>query len=466
MYITKVISYNGAWEKLLSEHKDNFHELQHITSKVPTCPEYKKMEGGTFSSTVYIHYIERYFHEKLLKNQWNDFVIKPFENRNKNIISGLVKDDVVFIFELSPTLLTDFIFHKLFYIRKSSINILPILCTLTEDVINTIKYIDNYKEYKIDFRSHLDNYISHFEIVENELKDISPVPSSTPFLVFGLGFEPDNFEVIEIETKKEPIMVERCIEFPPEYHQAGLGILNYFGTVLRESYPEQNAKVKIEQDGLKVRLIVESENGDQKIIEKALHEYELVLRGETAPEDFYLSPIKALELKNQLRVFQFQVESQRDLIALQQGQIKTLTELAQAALSKPVAPITVVSNFHNTNTQNTQVNFKAELHQSHDDLEKLINLTDDESIKNRLRDIQNALDNATTRETPEEVQNSSGMKKLGNLLNEANEVGTQANGLLEKGAAAIDLLKKLGRHYNRVAEWCGLPVVPGVLVAE
>jgi len=28
MYITKVLSYNEAWGKLLSEHETEFHELQ------------------------------------------------------------------------------------------------------------------------------------------------------------------------------------------------------------------------------------------------------------------------------------------------------------------------------------------------------------------------------------------------------------------------------------------------------
>lgn len=48
----------------------------------------------------------------------------------------------------------------------------------------------------------------------------------------------------------------KAIEFPPEYQQAGVGILSYFGTYLREQYPEEKAKVKIEQDGLTVRQLL------------------------------------------------------------------------------------------------------------------------------------------------------------------------------------------------------------------
>jgi hypothetical protein len=106
----------------------------------------------------------------------------------------------------------------------------------------------------------------------------------------------------EFDTTGRQIVINRSIEFPPQYHQAGLGILSYFGTVLREKYPDHNAAVRIEQDGLTVRLIVESETGDRQIIEKALEEYELVVRGEAAPDEFFQSRAKVLELKNELRI--------------------------------------------------------------------------------------------------------------------------------------------------------------------
>lgn len=121
------------------------------------------------------------------------------------------------------------------------------------------------------------------ERTKEELLALSPLSHSNAFLLIGIGLDDQCADIIEIESEGDAItrqvVINRSIEFPPEYHQAGLGILSYFGTVLREKYPHHNAKVKIEQDGLRVRLIIESENGDREVIEKALQEYEMVVRG-------------------------------------------------------------------------------------------------------------------------------------------------------------------------------------------
>ncbi|WP_254629505.1 hypothetical protein [Acinetobacter bereziniae] len=62
------------------------------------------------------------------------------------------------------------------------------------------------------------------------------------------------------------------------------------------------------------------------------------------------------------------------------------------------------------------------------------------------------------------MKNSGGMKQLAKILNEANEVGSEVNDLIEKGGQAVELIKNLGRKYNSVAEWCGLPVIPSFFV--
>ena len=123
-----------------------------------------------------------------------------------------------------------------------------------------------------------------------------------PFLILGVDREQANFYVHSFKSKhKSSTNRERfnqCITFAPEYYQAGLCILNYFGTVLRNKYPEQKATVKIEQHENMVRMIVESENGDKEIIEKALYEYELVMSGQMPLEEFYQEQAQVLELKN------------------------------------------------------------------------------------------------------------------------------------------------------------------------
>lgn len=292
-----------------------------------------------------------------------------------------------------------------------------------------------------------------------------------PFLILGIGHYESEFDVREISSVKiekinsREIRIDRCIEFSPEYYQAGLAILTYFGSVLREKYPEQNATVKIEQHDLTVRMIIETEDGNIETLEKALHEYELVLKGQQSVDEFYLSPIKTLELKNQLNLVKYQIESQKEIIALQRGQILSLEDIVNKALA-PITPppVTIINQLNNT--QSVNINHQTELNQSYDDLDKLIDLTDNDSLKKRLERALTALDAAQNLNEPEEVKNSGGMKQLAKILNEANEVGTEVNDLVEQGGKAFELMKNLGRKYNSVAEWCGLPVIPSILVKE
>jgi hypothetical protein len=155
-----------------------------------------------------------------------------------------------------------------------------------------------------------DRWISRtaFEHYQSQLELLSPLSHQFPFLIIGYSDqdivgEPEVFEleVDELADSGNKI-VDRCIEFPPEYHQAGLDILNYFGTYLREQYPEEETKVRIEQEGLKVRLVIETLSGKSEIIEKALHEYELIVTGTEPPERFTQNDKLILDLKNELRI--------------------------------------------------------------------------------------------------------------------------------------------------------------------
>jgi hypothetical protein len=73
--------------------------------------------------------------------------------------------------------------------------------------------------------------------------------------------------------------IVRNIEFAPEHFQAGVAILSYFGTVLRQKHPHTKATVRIEQDGLAVRLVIVSPDNETEVIEKTLSDYGLVMSG-------------------------------------------------------------------------------------------------------------------------------------------------------------------------------------------
>ena len=120
--------------------------------------------------------------------------------------------------------------------------------------------------------------------------------------------------------------VNRSIEFPPEHYQSGLSIINYFGTVLRQKYPNSNIPFRIEQDGLKVRLIIEPTEGEREIIEKTLDDYGAVVTGNLAIEEFLPNPIDQLELKNKLRLAHAELETSREIGRFKDQLIRSLEE--------------------------------------------------------------------------------------------------------------------------------------------
>lgn len=104
----------------------------------------------------------------------------------------------------------------------------------------------------------------------------------------------------ELSTKYR---IERLIEFKPEYLQSGITILNYFSTVLRQKYPDAKSIVRIEQEGLNVRLLIIPEKGDEiQVIEKTLEEYGLVISGKMKATDFLTDNMQIMELENKLEI--------------------------------------------------------------------------------------------------------------------------------------------------------------------
>jgi len=120
--------------------------------------------------------------------------------------------------------------------------------------------------------------------------------------------------------------INRSIEFPPEYYQTGISILNYFGTVLKKKDPNSNATINIKQDGLKVTMIIDPMDGDKEVIEKTLDEYGLVITGEKPIEEFTDDKLFIIELRSELRMAQERIERQRDLLQYKDNEVKSLKD--------------------------------------------------------------------------------------------------------------------------------------------
>lgn len=324
-----------------------------------------------------------------------------------------------------------------------------------------------YQEY---FDNRMIGMREEFERIVIELEELSPLSHSHPFVLIGVSTEQSAIKYSCIDSEnginKEKVILDRSIEFPPEFRQAGLGILNYFSEVLREKYPEENVKIRIEQYDSTVRMVIEGEDGSRDIIEKALEEYELVVTGQKPPESIFEDKVKILELKNELRIAEGRIESQRDIIELQHEDLRELRKLFNNALlasSSAAINLTVSPNINVSSTQSNTLSVVCSLGDALDDVQYLMDAgAADPAMSMRLNDLYESIENIDNHAGTETVKSSAGIKKLSKFLKESSETGTRANEFLSKISDGIDTAKSLAKKYNSIAEWCGAPQVPRV----
>ncbi len=138
----------------------------------------------------------------------------------------------------------------------------------------------------------------------------------------------------EEKENNDVLKVERSIEFPPEYWEAGTSILSYFSRVLRVKYPSQKIKVRIEQEGLNLRMVIETPTGEREKIEKTLEEYGLVVTGKIQPESFLSDPFEAMALKNKLEIADLELRQTRTLLDLTRDNSQQRIESLEVQVNK------------------------------------------------------------------------------------------------------------------------------------
>jgi len=119
-----------------------------------------------------------------------------------------------------------------------------------------------------------------------------------------------------LQVQKEIKRVVRTVEFRPEHHHAGVGILSYFSRILERKYPNERYTVQISQEGSNVTLEVQTADGTLEKIETALTDYGLVVKGEKAPDSLFDNKLEALELRNKLDIAALELRQNQQLYSL------------------------------------------------------------------------------------------------------------------------------------------------------
>lgn len=459
MYIKQITSYGDAWRILNEDHPEIISDIVSAISLLSI-----PIKNDSLGSPEDTYQHARIVQESTFSNSLEDSGWSMMTNRNSRIANvpvsirglGHIKSGIAVRYHRHRE-----VFNRWLY------TITPIA---TKNNVITIPIAVMYASYgDIPHRASPMSSLSSDRITD-ELKALEPLSYSNPFLILGLSHSQELTSIDELASNisllSKDVIINRSLEFPPEYHQAGLGILNYFGTVLRDKYPNTKARVRIEQEGLCVRLIIESENGDKEIIEKALEEYESVVRGDTLPEAFLDDKLKIIELKQELRIAEIRIDHQKEMIQFHRDHALSLTQLIGHSLSQPQRPITIDVNPIISVSSSSCNNVDIPLGEIFENLSTLSSLSaSNPEMQLRLLDLEKALSELEKTSSPTEIKDSSGLKKLKNFIDDASKAGTAANNFLKAIEGGVDAAQNLASKYNGLASWCGLPQVPKFFLA-
>ena len=454
MYVHQVVSYLGAWEKLNRDNKSELDEILTAASNYFAGRVFLDEKDDRLASST-----RRLWEKALFDLQWHLNDQTYYSPAGKRVQLGLGPSKNGISVQLNfgnPSWFHRWLFSQgALAVRYAQVRI-PVLVAPMREF-----------ERREDRQTRmLGGSFSHFEYLKDQLETLAPLSSTFPFLVLGVAHHQPLLPPTLSELPSDPnitterIVIDRCIEFPPEYHQAGLGILNYFGTFLRENYPDREAKVRIEQHGLTVRMTVETTDGNVETLEKALRDYELVVTGHAKPEAITTNERVILDMRNELRIAQFRIESQQDIIDVQGRRIDKLMDvMAQSLHASHSRPIEIQVNptFHNMNAVALNPEVSAALNSVYELLESLPPTEEAHMV---LNDLTGSLEAVEGESDPEKLKNSPGITKLGRFLRrlaDGNEALSKAIESVERGQ---QIAGDLARTYNKIASFCGLPTIP------
>lgn len=317
----------------------------------------------------------------------------------------------------------------------------------------------------------LEGRVQSFESMQRLIDAFSPLSIKNPFMVMEFREEDILFDkkIVDIECLSdidEFKVIDTPLEFPPEYLQAGIGILNFFANYLRVEYPDQKATVRIEQYGLTVRMIITTD-GQTQVVEKALKDFVMVITGTERADTIIKNKNLILELRSELRIFKARVDMQRDLIQSQSLTIekaeykeKQLLDIIAGSIEKTIN-VNVSPNFNNQISVEANPVISSAIG-SLDDVIKLENLN--AVTKSDLTELKKDLKKLECEKDPKTLIESNVLESYTAFIKMINDLETRTSKFLRTSKSGLDSIKKLTQNYNKVANWCGLPQVPNWLV--
>jgi hypothetical protein len=247
--------------------------------------------------------------------------------------------------------------------------------------------------------------------------------------------------------------------------------MHFFGEYLRRKYPNQKVKVTIEQEGLKVFMIVDTLEGEPEVVEKALNEYGLVITGKTEPEDVTDDPLLILSMKNEISIANARIECQRELLEFAKCQITKLQSLLSEAINKPAprvelnVPIKAEASASSFQVQG------FEIAKTISEIQRIIleltrSLPPSAMSARALQDVHDSLEKVKNKREAGELANSPELSKFKRFLKQISDKDSDLGRLVRGVKKGAKLAQDLARYYNQIAQWGGLPIIPEPLLGQ
>ncbi|EOV6248471.1 hypothetical protein ACN93M_002577 [Vibrio parahaemolyticus] len=314
MNINKAISFHGGWELLQDKH-EALAEINHLLRNIEYSSLLKTEHGKNSAANVHPEDIRTTTISRELRvtarhSGW----YQPNRERKTSKLPDIqfLKYGVAFDFSVTASHGLERIIDRWCLVdapRDQNYDECDLNVMIVWDFVPSWLHLPTFlRETGRSYTSQ--DLIHHIE------SKVLPLYHDQPMVILAISEESSPIEVIELIDHKASPSFERVLEFTPENYQAGVGILSYFGEILKQKYPDIDAKVRIEQDDCLVRMTIDTPDGNQEIIEEALDTYTQVVVREKEPEELLDSKIQISELRMQLTMIETQLEHKKELLML------------------------------------------------------------------------------------------------------------------------------------------------------
>jgi hypothetical protein len=322
MYVERVLSLNNGWSILTTEKTQEWKTAQAALELVDdpfilAGIERVNKEEDTEATPYFPFYIYAHYNSFLQQLGWTDELplIKPKDRAplKTDVMKNGVSAFIVGVTDISGGDFLDTLYLNTTYYHISKTIDVNIILVPTDDAISHIIAIGAAPSYLARLPTE--------DFCREQAAKFTDSNHTVPVVIaFFSPTAPTKITVEELSPLKVGgHAIERTIEFAPEYYHAGVGLLSYFGEVLRQKAPDTKAKVRIEQDGNMVRLHIESPSGDIETIEKELDLYAMVISNQTPPEELFDNPAYIMRLEHKLDVTKLELKQAYDQKQLMEG---------------------------------------------------------------------------------------------------------------------------------------------------